>query len=588
MQSLASDQNAPMKTLGLFFGATAAVVLPALLAWNLPPSATFLNQAAAVIGWGVLLTLLTKVLPRPEISSSSGLMALLWAIGLLNLAVLGAWVCASLPTGIALTSVGMLCASAVAATVGATAVQHRHSELAMRCLCRAFMFAGLLSFVVSLIQVFVPAGADGTWIAMTALPGRASGNLRQPNHLGSLLLWSIIAAIWLAESGALRRDVMAWRCAMFVFALVLTGSRTAMLGVMILALWGALDRQLSRRTRVLLLLIPLFYALCWLGLMVLANDGQSAVVDPSRFSTQRDISSSRFGLWSDTVALIARHPWFGVGWGGFNFAWSLTPSPNRSSHFFSNAHNLPLQFAVELGLPLAAVVLTLLCRALWLAFAVARNSPHPCQALQRRCAFVMVLLIGLHSLFEYPLWYAYFLLPTSFMFGLCVGEEAVTGVTATESSTRSALLRFTSLVVVAAGVVSVFDYMSVTPIFRPGGASTTLNERVARGQRSWFFAYHADYVAATTAIVGATGGSLAPFASATHHLLDTRLMIAWAQALNNAGATDQARYLAQRLREFRNPDATYYFEPCNGADNDDRAPYQCTLPERPFDYREFQ
>ena len=32
--------------------ATAAIGLPMLLAFNLPPSSTFLNQAAALIGWG--------------------------------------------------------------------------------------------------------------------------------------------------------------------------------------------------------------------------------------------------------------------------------------------------------------------------------------------------------------------------------------------------------------------------------------------------------------------------------------------------------------------------------------------------------
>ena len=32
--------------------------------------------------------------------------------------------------------------------------------------------------------------------------------------------------------------------------------------------------------------------------------------------------------------------------------------------------------------------------------------------------WVLVLMIGLHSLVEYPLWYAYFLLPTAFAFGL--------------------------------------------------------------------------------------------------------------------------------------------------------------------------
>lgn len=43
--------------------ACGAIALPALVAYNLPPSATFFNQALALFGWGVWLFLLGAV-PR--------------------------------------------------------------------------------------------------------------------------------------------------------------------------------------------------------------------------------------------------------------------------------------------------------------------------------------------------------------------------------------------------------------------------------------------------------------------------------------------------------------------------------------------
>ena len=45
---------------------------------------------------------------------------------------------------------------------------------------------------------------DGDWIALAAIAGRAIGNLRQPNHLSSLLLWSIVAVVWLGEAKVAR------------------------------------------------------------------------------------------------------------------------------------------------------------------------------------------------------------------------------------------------------------------------------------------------------------------------------------------------------------------------------------------------
>ena len=63
----------------------------------------------------------------------------------------------------------------------------------------------------------------------------------------------------------------AWLLALLIFAVVLSASRTGMLGVLALAVWGALDRTLSRRSRLMLCMSPLIYALCWGGLTTWAN-----------------------------------------------------------------------------------------------------------------------------------------------------------------------------------------------------------------------------------------------------------------------------------------------------------------------------
>jgi hypothetical protein len=78
------------------------------------------------------------------------------------------------------------------------------------------------------------------------------------------------------------------------------------------------------------------------------------------------------------------------------------------------------------------------------------------------------------------------------------------------------------------------------------------------------------------------------FAQAPHYLLDTRLMIAWARALAEAGELDKARHLAQRLREFHNPQADDFFAPCDVADDAAAPkPFQCEPPARVPAWREF-
>ncbi|HJV96435.1 MAG TPA: Wzy polymerase domain-containing protein, partial [Albitalea sp.] len=365
--------------------------------------------------------------------------------------------------------------------------------------------------------------------------------------------------------------------ALFVFGIVLTASRTGIVGVILLALWGVLDRRLSRSTRIALLLTPLLYLVCWFGLTAWAHEAHQVFAGETHIAAESDISSSRFKIWADTLSLIVQHPWLGVGFGEFNFAWSLTPFPHRPVAFFDHTHNLPLQFVVELGLPLATLVLALLTYALWRAYAAGRDASGP-QATLLRAAFMMVLMMAVHSQLEYPLWYAYFLLPTAFAFGLCLGGGVPRlGVSA---------LAFASTLLLAGAVFSVFDYRRVVVIFDPPAEAASLEERITAGQRSWFFAHHADYAAATT--VERPSEAMASFKVATHYLLDTRLMMAWATALNEAGDVERARHLAQRLREFRNEDSKAFFEPCDASPKPAELPFQCTPPSRAMDYRDFR
>lgn len=566
--------------------ACAALTAPAILAYNTPPSATFLNQAAALIGWGGFCALLALALPIRAARLGSGVAALLAAFALLVAASLVAPLWAHLPWALAFSNAGLLLAAMLAALVGARAQRAGLAVPAFRALCVGLLVAGLASSAIGIVQVFVPQWADGNWIARTTLEGRAVGNLRQPNHLSSLLLWATVAVLWLGETGAIKRWGSALLALMFVFVVVLSASRTGAVSVGLLAVWGLLDKRLSRQTRALLLLAPVAYALLWAGTSAWADHGNHVFGGETRFSTKGDISSSRYGIWSNTLALIATHPWAGVGFGEFNFAWTLTPFPGRPVAFFDHTHNLILQFAVELGVPLAALVLALLLWALYRALR-ARADADLAQAPLRRAAFMMVLLILVHSLLEYPLWYAYFLLPAAFAFGLCAVEAGEAPAPAAAASDRTRPLLLASMLLMFGSFASVVDYMRVVVIFAPPADAPPLAQRITDGQRSVFFAHHADYAAATTS--DHPSDVLPSFLRASHYLLDARLMQAWATALNEAGEVERARYIAARLREFKNEQAEPFFAVCDEAPKTGtKLPFQCAVPKRRFGYEDFR
>jgi hypothetical protein len=151
--------------------------------------------------------------------------------------------------------------------------------------------------------------------------------------------------------------------------------------------------------------------------------------------------------------------------------------------------------------------------------------------------------------------------------------------------------------------LAVYDYMRVVIIFAPPANAAPLAQRIADGRRSVLFAHHAEYAAATVA--EHPGQVIKAFDGATHYLLDARLMMAWAKALDERGETDKARYVAERLKEFRNEQADAFFAPCamkiatkfgplspaeaaSAAAARAALPFQCLVPSRQLSYEDFR
>ena len=595
--------------------ATLAVAFPTVIAYNVAPSATFFNQAAAFVGWGGFLMVMGSCLPSGVLPRSGGTRALLASLAILVMAALAASVYAAAPWPLSLSSAGTLLAAALAVAIGASAERAGLGERAFHACCIALTIAGIASSAIGLIQVFAPNLPDGDWVAVAAIAGRATGNLRQPNHLSSLLLWSIVGVLWLGERRTIYRQVAGVLAFVFVWVVMLSASRTGAVGIVTLAAWGLLDRRLSRTTRLLLLSTPLMFALSWGGTALWSHVTHGAFGAEARFQGSGIyVSYSRYAVWANALSMIAAHPWLGVGFGEFNFAWTLTPFPSRPVAFFDHAHNIGLQFAAELGLPLALVVLGLMGYALWRAMrqavdagrapgatystlwrtAGASESPAEPGGVMQRAAFVMVLMVGMHSLLEYPLWYAYFLLPAAFWFGLCLeradASQAALADDAAGNVTRPFVLA--SMALVLGGTLALYDYTRVVVIFVPPADAGPLEQRIADGRRSILFAHHADYAAGTVA--EHPGQVMQAFKRAPHFLLDARLMQAWAVALNENGETDKASYVAQRLKEFRNEQSEEFFAPCVAAAGAAASqvrgelPFQCREPRRPLTFKDFR
>ena len=281
-----------------------------------------------------------------------------------------------------------------------------------------WLASALLSVVFGLIQYTGATAHLMGWIN-AAQPGEAFANLRQRNQFASLTNIGLLALVYLGQTrvGASHRFAIGAVAAAALLGVgnAASSSRTGLLQLMVLSgvlvFWGSWRLPAVRR---LLLASLAGYGLATmvLPLLIGAELGGSGIL--GRFNERGAACQSRWVLWDNVLTLIAQKPWLGWGWGELDYAHFITLYPGDANARFcdilDNAHNLPLHLAVELGVPFAlAVCLALAGVVLWLR-------PWRDQNPARQLGWGVLLLIGLHSLLEYPLWYG----PFQIAVGLCV------------------------------------------------------------------------------------------------------------------------------------------------------------------------
>jgi hypothetical protein len=122
----------------------------------------------------------------------------------------------------------------------------------------------------------------------------------------------------------------------------------------------------------------------------------------------------RVAVWKEASQMFASAPFLGVGFGQFAWSHFLQVSgkdPVTVPGLYDHAHNLLLQLLAELGIfaALAAVA----AMVVWLR-GVLREPASP----ERWWILAVAAVAGIHSMLEYPLWYAYFLGAASLTVGV--------------------------------------------------------------------------------------------------------------------------------------------------------------------------
>ena len=279
-----------------------------------------------------------------------------------------------------------------------------------------FFAIGIASIVSVSLQLqtwlgLIETGMFDIW-SMGLSGARPYANLGQPNQLGTLLIWGLLACTWAFQTqriGAFGAVLMA---GFLLIGVALTQSRTAWLGLAFLVAGSWLWRRLWRTPAMPWVVTGLFLFF-WAShpLLHLLREllGLGAESEYFRQGPQGDL---RFSAWRMLVSAALEHPWLGYGWTTIARA-QLEVAQRFPALYptFGYSHNLFLDLILWLGIPLGLFFSVALVT--WFVGIVLR-------VVDAKDAVLVMCLgaVGIHAMLEFPLAYAYLLLPAGAMAGV--------------------------------------------------------------------------------------------------------------------------------------------------------------------------
>jgi len=276
----------------------------------------------------------------------------------------------------------------------------------------SFVAAGAtLSAVIGLAQWWgIPAPLQP--FMLPQVHARIYANTGQPNHLADYICLGMAALIFLGASGRLRLPIVVLVALPMLFVLEVSGSRSVWLYLFTMLALGGLYRLL-RPCRVAT-------TITWLSSAMLAGfvavELLTGLVGDLSVTSAESIGARSHGadlfpairlrLWHEAWLMFRDAPLLGQGFG--QFAWqhfllnAQLPAPRLQDIGYDHAHNLLFQTAAEFGI----AGLLVLGAGCWVWAKSVAQREFSASMWWLLCALT---ILGIHSMLEYPLWYAYFL-----------------------------------------------------------------------------------------------------------------------------------------------------------------------------------
>jgi len=304
--------------------------------------------------------------------------------------------------------------------------QRLREELGLRVLVTVsaafLLFGGELSAIIGIAQKYEWSNPFFDYVVAAKHGGAVVSNLGQPNHLADYTSLALISLGLLYSRRTMHLGQAVFLAVPLLFVLVLSGSRSALFYLLTMVVMAFLWQRRDKANQPLLfysLLLVLGFCLMhfavklpFLGLQsdsVTIADRVANTIGLSNRNNEYPVSnwsnSTRLNMWHEAWLVFTQFPVLGAGFGQFGFqhfqlgaVLHNVVTPGGANH----VHNILLETAAEMGLVGLLILLGNIVP--WLL----QTSREPCTIYQWWGGGIFAVL-SIHSMLEYPLFYAYFL-----------------------------------------------------------------------------------------------------------------------------------------------------------------------------------
>lgn len=301
-----------------------------------------------------------------------------------------------------------LCGFALSLWLGRQTRTSAFRDSAPRLVSALFITAAVISVYIALLQWLRLESLWGIFATERGPEMRPFGNLGQPNHLATLVMMACPLTALLLVRG----DIKPWQfwtvLAALSIGLALSESRSGRLSALFIGLyllWIARTRRLPAIKRTVFLWWVLIAGVWFIR--DYATD--FLLLQPGR-EVHMTQDQARTVMWTQMVAAIREAPWFGYGWRQTIVAQKTGALAQSGLLVTDYAHNIELDVLLWVGFPLGLILIGV---AVWWLIRLSDNS----KTLDHALIFASVIPFLVHSQFEFPFAYAYFLFPVGWALG---------------------------------------------------------------------------------------------------------------------------------------------------------------------------